>query len=248
MLSVRSARRKVFVAELGGTVAGFVIAYKRRKQAYVDSLAVSPEFRDKGIGGKLLEFLEGVLRAEGVKRIALSVKEGNSRALDFYLKRGYSVSGLILILSADPSRLPRAPPDGYTLKLRSATALGRLRSFKPTTWWGTLTEPVDRMVYKRYKSGEEVLIAYKGKRVRGLAEFTADDELLVDYIALSSYSSLEALRALLHGLREVSVSRGSRRVVIPVDASKEVIVEELYRSGFRVHKTEYLLVKDLEEA
>ncbi|MEM0494300.1 MAG: GNAT family N-acetyltransferase [Thermofilum sp.] len=247
MLSVRSRRRKVLVAEVGGEVAGFVIAYKRRSQAYVDSLAVDPAFRDKGIGGRLLEDLESVLKSEGVERVALSVKEGNFRALDFYLRRGYSVLGVILIMSAEPAKLPESLPNGYALKLKRASVLGRLRSFKPTTWWSTLTEPVDRMVYKRYQGGEEVLLAYRGKRVRGLAEFTADDELLVDYMAISSYSSLEALRALLHGLRSVSVEKGSERVVIPVDASKEVIVEELYRSGFRTHRTEYLLAKDLEE-
>lgn len=247
MLSVRSRRRKVLVAEVGGRVAGFVIAYKRRSQAYVDSIAVDPGFRDRGVGGKLLESLEEAFRSEKVRRIALSVKEGNFRALDFYLRRGYSVSGVILVMSAEPAKLPETPPEGYALKLKSTGVLSRLRSFKPTTWWSTLTEPVDRMVYKRYQNSEEVLLAYKGKRVRGLAEFSADGELLVDYIAISSYSSLEALRALLHGLRNASFERGCDKVVIPVDASKEVIVEELYRSGFRTHRTEYLLAKDLVE-
>jgi len=36
-------------------------------------------------------------------------------------------------------------------------------------------------------------------------------------------------------------------VTVPVDSSKEAIVEELYKSGFRASKTEYLLAKELQE-
>jgi ribosomal protein S18 acetylase RimI-like enzyme len=247
MLSVRSRRRKALVAEVDGRVVGFVISYKRRGQAYIDSLAVDPACRDLGIGSRLIGELENLLASEGVEKVALSVKEGNLRALDFYLRRGYSVKGVILFLAADPRRLPEKAPEGFELKRRSASTVSRLRSFKPTTWWSTLTEPVDRMVYKRYAGGEEALLAYKGRRVRGLAEFSLDDELFVDYIALSSYGSLEALRALLSGLRGVAEGVGARTVTIPVDSSKEAIVEELYEAGFRASKTEYLLTKDLQE-
>uniref|UniRef100_A0A7J3X5Z1 GNAT family N-acetyltransferase n=1 Tax=Thermofilum pendens TaxID=2269 RepID=A0A7J3X5Z1_THEPE len=247
MLSVRSRRRKALVAEVGGRVVGFVISYKRRGQAYIDSLAVDPDYRDLGIGSRLISELENLLVSEGVERVALSVKEGNLRALDFYLKRGYSVRGVILLLAADPQRLPEKAPKGFELRRRSASSISRLRSFKPTTWWSTLTEPVDRMVYKRYKGCEEALLAYKGRRVRGLAEFSVDDELFVDYIALSSYGSLEALRALLNGLRRAAEEASARIVTIPVDSSKEVIVEELSKTGFGVSKTEYLLAKELQD-
>jgi len=247
MLSVRSKRRKALVAEVDGRVVGFVISYKRRGQAYIDSLAVDPTCRDLGIGSRLIGELENLLASEGVEKVALSVKEGNLRALDFYLKRGYSVKGVILFLTADPQRLPGEVPKGFELKRKSASAVNRLKTFKPTTWWSTLTEPVDRMVYKRYTGGEEALLAYKGRRVRGLAEFSLDSELFVDYIALSSYGSMKALRALLSGLRRVAEEVGARAATVPVDSSKEAIVEELYKVGFRASKTEYLLAKEFRE-
>lgn len=246
MISVRSRRRKVLVAEVDGRVVGFIIAYKYREQAYIDSLAVDPDFRDMGIGGRLIQAVEELLAIERVERIALSVKEGNLRALDFYLRRGYKVKGVILFLSADPARLTERPADGFTLKLKRASSIGRLKSFKPATWWSTLTEPVDRMVYKRYSAGEQALLAYKGTRVKGLAEFSVDDELFVDYIALSSYGSLEALWALVSGLRSIAIQAGVKLITIPVDSTKESIVEELYKAGFRAHKTEYLLTKELD--
>ncbi|MGC8986730.1 GNAT family N-acetyltransferase [Infirmifilum sp.] len=245
MIGVRSRRRKVLVAEVNGRVVGFIIAYKYRELAYIDSLAVDPDYRDMGIGGKLIQAVEELLKREDVERVALSVKEGNLRALDFYLKRGYNVKGVILFLAADPSRLVEMPMNAFTLKLKKASSIRRLKSFKPTTWWSTLTEPVDRMVYKRYSTGEKALLVYRGTRVKGLAEFSMDDELFIDYVALSSYSSIDALWALLNGLRSIALQSDIHLITIPVDSTKEKIVEELYKAGFRAHKTEYLLEKDL---
>ncbi|ABL79039.1 GCN5-related N-acetyltransferase [Thermofilum pendens Hrk 5] len=247
MLSVRSSRRIVLVAERGSEVLGFVIAYKHRERAYVDSLAVDPAYRDLGIGGRLLSGLEELLAKRGVERIALSVKDSNLRALDFYLRRGYGVVGLILFMYARTGSLPAEAPPGYELRLRDAPLRGRLKRYKPTTMWSTLTEPVDRMIYKKYGAGEKTLTAYKSGRVRGVAEFSADDEVFADYVALSSYSSVEALRALLKGFRDFGLEAGIDTLVIPVDSSKQVVVEELSRSGFRTLKTEYLLEKELAE-
>ncbi|MGC9108204.1 MAG: GNAT family N-acetyltransferase [Infirmifilum sp.] len=248
MIGVRSRRRKVLVAEVNGRVVGFIIAYKYRELAYIDSLAVDPDYRDMGIGGKLIQAVEELLKREDVERVALSVKEGNLRALDFYLKRGYNVKGVILFLAADPSRLVEMPMNAFTLKLKKASSIRRLKSFKPTTWWSTLTEPVDRMVYKRYSTGEKALLVYRGTRVKGLAEFSMDDELFIDYVALSSYSSIDALWALLNGLRSIALQSDIHLITIPVDSTKEKIVEELYKAGFRAHKTEYLLEKDLGDS
>jgi len=39
MIKVRSRRRKVLVAELGGEVVGFAIAYRYGDLAYIDSVA-----------------------------------------------------------------------------------------------------------------------------------------------------------------------------------------------------------------
>ncbi|MEZ0346861.1 MAG: GNAT family N-acetyltransferase [Infirmifilum sp.] len=247
MVSVRSRRRKVLVAEFNGRVVGFIIAYKYRDKAYIDSLAVDPEYRNLGVGSRLIQTLEGLLREEGVEEVALSVKENNLKALDFYLLRNYRVKGVILFLSCEPHRLSEGVPEGYTLKLRRASSIRRIKSFKPTTWWSTLTEPVDRMVYKRYSTGERALLAYKGTRVKALAEFSLDDELFVDYIAMSSYGSKEALRALLGGLRGIALESQAKLVTVPVDSTKEVVVKELYNEGFRASRTEYLLTKDLFE-
>jgi len=243
LLRVRSRRRKVLVAELGGRVVGFAVAYRFRRLAYVDSIAVDPEFRGLGVGSALLGELEARLRREGAEVVALSVKDSNKRALDFYLRNGYALRGVILIMRGPVEALPEGAEPGFAVERRRAAELPG-RKFRPSAWWGTLTEPVDRLVYRRYPA-EEAVLAYRGRRLRGVAEFSADSELYVDYMALSTYSAAGALRTLLYGLRLAAAEAGARSVTIPVDASKRLLVEQLLECGLRTAETEYLAAKDL---
>jgi len=245
MIRVRSRRRKVLVAELGGEVVGFAVAYRYRNLAYIDSIAVKPEARGAGVGSRLLAELERALKDKGSELVALSVKDRNKRALDFYLRNGYSLKGVILLLSCAVADLPDTAAEGFTVKRRRAGSLSRLRRFKPSTWWSTLTEPVDRLIYKRFVRSEEALVAYKGKRIKGVLEYSLGSELYADYIALSSYTALDALRTLLAGVKSVGLEAGVSTVTVPVDASKKLLVEALLKSGFRTVGSEYLAVKEL---
>ena len=245
IIRVRSRRRKVLVAELGGEVVGFAIAYRHRNLAYIDSIAVKPEARGAGVGSRLLAELERALKAEGAELVALSVKDENKRALDFYLRNGYSLKGVILLLSCSIADLPSTAAEGFAVKRGRAGSLSRLKRFKPSTWWSTLTEPVDRLIYKRFIRSEEALVAYKGRRVKGVLEYSLDRKLCADYIALSSYTALDALRTLLAGVRGVGLEAGVSTVTVPVDASKKLLVEALLKSGFRTIGSEYLAVKEL---
>lgn len=247
MLSVRSRRRRVLVAEMEGEVVGFAIAYRHRDTAYVDSIAVDPGFRGAGIGKVLLDTLEKTLVEDGANLIALSVKDGNKRALDFYLRNGYTLKGIILLMKCDVNALPLAEAAGFSLKRVKAGSLRKLKNFKPTTWWSSLTEPVDRLIYKRFVKAEDALLAYKNGRLRGVLEFSVDSEILADYVALSSYTATDALKTLLAGLRRVGLEVGASTVAVPVDASKKFLVEAFLESGFRTLSTEYLAVKDLSE-
>lgn len=247
LLSVRSKRRFVLVAEQGDRIVGFVIAYKYRENAYVDSLAVHPEYRSLGIGGRLLTALEEIMANKGVERILLSVKDNNLRALDFYLRKGYNIRGLILFMSVKISSLPETAPEGYRVVWRKTPLRSNPHKYKPTTMWSELTEPVDRMIYKKYRMGEHTLTVYKSGRVRGVSEFSVEDKrLFAEYVALSSYNSLEALKALLKGFRDVGLELGAEELEVPIDSSKQVIIEELASAGFKTQKTEFLLEKELD--
>jgi ribosomal protein S18 acetylase RimI-like enzyme len=57
--------------------------------AEIDSLAVLPSHRDRGIGSWLLAALEGELEAIGVRDLMLDVVSGSTAATRLYERRGY---------------------------------------------------------------------------------------------------------------------------------------------------------------
>jgi ribosomal protein S18 acetylase RimI-like enzyme len=55
----------------------------------IESVAVLPSYRDRGIGTKLLDELETSLEAVGVTDLILGVVPGNAAAIRLYERRGY---------------------------------------------------------------------------------------------------------------------------------------------------------------
>jgi ribosomal protein S18 acetylase RimI-like enzyme len=62
----------------------------------IESLAVLPEHRGRGLGGELLDRLERELRAGGVTDLVLGLLPGNAGAARLYERRGYRPTWLYL--------------------------------------------------------------------------------------------------------------------------------------------------------
>lgn len=77
----------MFVMERDGVIAGLM----QPTVDEIDGLWVHPDFQGQGIGSRLLEFGENVIRQRGFARSWLTCSSFNRRALDFYLRRGYAV-------------------------------------------------------------------------------------------------------------------------------------------------------------
>jgi len=60
--------------------------------SFIFRLAVRKDSRKIGIGSKLMEESERLLKEKGVKEIALFVKHGNEKLIDYYKKIGYTPS------------------------------------------------------------------------------------------------------------------------------------------------------------
>jgi ribosomal protein S18 acetylase RimI-like enzyme len=244
LLRVRSRRVKALVAEVAGEVVGFTIAYKSRGRAYIDYLAVDPRFRGLGVGSRLLRELEGLLAEEGVEEVGLSVKSSNLAALQFYVRNGYAVRGVVLVLSVRVNDIANGPLDGYRFEVVRGS-IGRLKAkVIYTTWWSSVTEEADRMVYERFRN-EHTLLLYKGSRLRGLAEFSPRRVMSVDYIAVSYSKPREALKALIRALREEAVKGGVEELTVYVDGGKNGLLNSLLELNFRAVRTEYRLSKRL---
>ena len=72
----------------GVLCCGFSLEYGGR-DAFVDELYVRPEWRDRGIGNRLLDAMEAHCRASGVAAFHLEVDHGNPDGKRLYSRRGF---------------------------------------------------------------------------------------------------------------------------------------------------------------
>jgi len=81
------------VAKANDKIVGFIIGmihFERNSLAgHILTIDVSPTHRQKGIGVRLLQEIENILKGKGVKSCVLEVREDNIAALSLYQKLGY---------------------------------------------------------------------------------------------------------------------------------------------------------------
>lgn len=89
-LLINNHRSVLFGAIVDGNIAGYVCLIRGKKAVLIYSIAVGEKYRGKGIGTKLLEAAEKYALDTGLNVIQLEVR-CNSRAVELYQRRGYSV-------------------------------------------------------------------------------------------------------------------------------------------------------------
>jgi GNAT superfamily N-acetyltransferase len=103
----------LFVAELGGRVAGFLhlVAHDTppipilvpRRLVMVDDLVVRRDLRRGGIGRALMEWAESWAREQGADELELNVFEFNAGAIAFYRHLGYGTRTRRMCKGLDPA-------------------------------------------------------------------------------------------------------------------------------------------------
>lgn len=83
---------RLVLARQDGQAAGFSLHRTVSDEAELLLLAVAPQFRRQGVGGRLLDHFLDAARAAGAGRVHLEVREGNP-AVAMYRKAGFSVVG-----------------------------------------------------------------------------------------------------------------------------------------------------------
>ena len=89
------AREGFVVACKGDAVIGYVIAIGHGREGSIQSIAVSPEFRGKGIGEMLMRAAINHLAGRS-KRVYLLVDANNERAIRLYRKLSFDETGNII--------------------------------------------------------------------------------------------------------------------------------------------------------
>jgi ribosomal-protein-alanine N-acetyltransferase len=85
--------REVYIALVGGEIVGFTILIMQGALVgFIQTIAVAPEWRNKGIGTRLLEYAEGrIFRVS--PNVFMCVSSFNKDARRLYTRLGYSAVG-----------------------------------------------------------------------------------------------------------------------------------------------------------
>ena len=81
------------VAELEGSVVGFICFRVASDEAEVLNLAVLSSARRRGVASLLLAETTGQSRQRGARRMFLEVRDTNHPAIRFYERHGFRISG-----------------------------------------------------------------------------------------------------------------------------------------------------------
>lgn len=76
-----------------GTIQSFTVASLIPPQAELETIAVNPGSRRRGLGRLLFDALAGELQAAGISELILEVRASNQPALDFYRTLGFIKTG-----------------------------------------------------------------------------------------------------------------------------------------------------------
>ena len=91
--SFRGPGLRALVAMDPDGLQGYVVARAVAGEAEILNLAVAPEVRGRGLGGRLLDAMLDLLRRSAVREVFLEVRRGNAPAQALYCSRGFEVVG-----------------------------------------------------------------------------------------------------------------------------------------------------------
>ncbi len=80
-----------FVAECDGKIIGVIIAGNDGRRGFIYHTAVLPDYRNQGIGRKLVDNAMSALEKEGLNKVALVVFDRNEIGNGFWENTGFTV-------------------------------------------------------------------------------------------------------------------------------------------------------------
>jgi len=86
---IKDKNTNVVVAAEGNHVVGFAVIGYLENEAHLDLFGVDPNYRRRGVGTKLIEWLEKTALVSGIGIIYLETRLKNMTGRKFYQKLGY---------------------------------------------------------------------------------------------------------------------------------------------------------------
>lgn len=88
--AIRARDVEVAVIREGDTVAAFAVMEFQLDDAHLVLFGVAPEYQSRGLGRRLLRWLEAMVRNAGLAKVFLEVRADNHTGRAFYRSLGYS--------------------------------------------------------------------------------------------------------------------------------------------------------------
>jgi ribosomal protein S18 acetylase RimI-like enzyme len=79
----------LYVIEDSKKICGFVVFYARDNYIHLENVALDPRFQGRGLGMRLIEFVEQRARADGYARVELYTNAKMTENLGLYPRHGY---------------------------------------------------------------------------------------------------------------------------------------------------------------
>lgn len=84
-----------YLIEADGNLVGYfaILPEREKRRTMLSKIYVGREQRRRGIGGKVLDFVDDQCRQRGMNRVWLTVYRGNSNSIEWYRHRGFRFDG-----------------------------------------------------------------------------------------------------------------------------------------------------------
>ena len=81
------------VARCEKKIAGYASLYQAADEMQIGNIAVAPDFHQRGIGTRMLEFILQLARDNHKNLVVLEVRQSNTAATNLYKKFGFKIAG-----------------------------------------------------------------------------------------------------------------------------------------------------------
>ncbi len=80
-------------ADIEGKIAGYMGMWRIIDECHITNVAVLPEYRNKGIGGMLIQKMVEICKCSEISAMTLEVRVSNIPAINLYKKFGFLPAG-----------------------------------------------------------------------------------------------------------------------------------------------------------
>ena len=231
---------------LGEKMVGFTFngfgQWNGRSTAYDSGTGTLPEFRRRGAGRAMFEFMMPILQGRGVEQILLEVITDNEKAVNLYRALGFEEIRKLLVLKAEKPRLKfeHELPRDVNIREIVQPDWDLLRSF----WDGPPSWQNSPAAIERTREVKKIVGAFSADRCIGYVIFSGDSGKIAQLAVAKENRNRGTGTLLLSELQKNTNEKNSLQV-INLDDSLTGAVRFFQNRGFIESLSQYEMIKVL---